>query len=88
MAIESNIPSSTRKLALEVFHMDLGGKEVIVKFKVEGDEERQTFRSDPEKWGATLKVLFNNLTDAAMLKDRVEDWLLANGHVTGTKVAD
>ena len=88
MAIETSIPARTHKLVFEAFHMDLGGKEIIVKFKVEGDEKRQTFRSDPGKWGATLKFLFDNLTNAAELKSRVEDWLLANGHVTGMKVSD
>ena len=88
MAIESNIPSSIRKLVFEAFHMDLGGKEVIVTFKVDGDEERQTFRSDSDKWVATLKFLFDNLTNAAELKTRIQTWLLDNGKVTGIVVPD
>ena len=88
MAIETNIPSSIRKLVFETFHMDLGGKEVIVTFKVENSEDRQTFRSDPEKWGATLSLLFDNLRDAKQLKTRIQTWLLNNGKVTGMAVDD
>ena len=88
MAIETSIPARTRKLVFEAFHMDLGGKEVVVIFKVDGSEERQTFRSDPAKWVATLTSLFDNLTNAAEFKIRIQTWLLDNGKVTGIVVPD
>lgn len=88
MAIETDIPARTDKLIFEAFHMDLGGKEVIVTFKVENSEERWTARSAPTEWAELLKFLFDNLTNAKQLKTRVQDWLKDTGKISGTIVPD
>ena len=87
MAIEFTKPAELEHIIYRRFELDVQQKVVNLVF-VGTDGNEHYFHTDPKKWVATLKFLFDNLTDAAELKDRIETYLKDNEIVGGTIVPD
>ncbi len=87
MAIEYTKPAELEHIVYRRFELDVQQKVVSLVF-VDTDGNEHYFHTKPDKWVATLKFLFDNLTDAAELKDRIENYLVANEIIGGTKVPD
>jgi hypothetical protein len=88
MAIDKPVAARTDHLLLYDFRIYMQEQVVTVTLLDQARGEVLTFNTQPAQWQAALAYLFDNLTNAAELKDRVEQYLLDQGLVSGTKVAD
>ncbi|KKN04138.1 hypothetical protein LCGC14_1100460 [marine sediment metagenome] len=87
MAIEFTKPAELEHIVYRRFELDVQQKVVSLVF-VGTDGNEHYFHTDPKKWVATLKFLFDNLTDVADLKTRIQNYLVTNEIVGGTIVPD
>ena len=87
MAIEFTEPAELKRIVYESFEINVRHKWVRLTFLDVNGEDHQ-FTTDPKKWNAALSFLFDNLTNAAELKDRIESYLVANEIIGGTIVSD
>lgn len=87
MAIQFTEPSKVVKIIYRSLEIDVQNKSIRV-YLIDENSEDFSFTTKESQWNAALSLLFDNLTDAAELKDRIENYLIANEITDGTKVPD
>ncbi len=87
MAIEFTKPAKLEHIVYHRFYLDVQQKVINLEF-FGSDGEVHHFNTKPEKWNAALSLLFDNLTNAADLKTRIQNYLVTNEIVGGTIVPD
>jgi hypothetical protein len=87
MAIDYTKPADPKHIVYDSLDISVTNKVVTLRF-IDEDNDIVTFNTRPAQWSAVLSFLFDNLTNAAELKGRVENYLIANEIPDGVKVAD
>ncbi len=87
MAIEFTEPAVARHIIYQSLWSDIESKAIRLRF-IDADGNEHDFSTRPAQWQGALSFLFDNLTNAAELKDRIESYLVANEIIGGTIVLD
>ena len=87
MAIEFTKPAELEHIVYRSLELNVEAKVINLVF-VDTDGDEHYFHTKPAQWNAALSFLFDNLTNAADLKTRIQNYLVTNEIVGGTIVPD
>lgn len=87
MAIQEDIPVSTKKLVREALLIDSAHSTITAIYREDVSRVQRDFVVEPPDFTGALNWLLV-ATTAAELADRIETYLINNGYIVGTQIPD